>query len=302
MSSVIVCAFQEETPASMDIRSECEVFVTFGPQATELAYTFEWEERRVRKLTRFEKILIACSVSLGAILIIVLAVHAVPAAQDELALNASPTQHTSPTPEPTIDLNVEGVSLAGKRIIVDAGHGGSDAGCTGVDGRLEKEVNLEIAMRLKAALEAEGVEVIMTRETDDALAPTKQEDMDTRIRIIEQSNADAFISIHQNEYEGEDAESMSGPQVFYAYQGTKGKKLAVAIQDMLNGTLEVDSPRMALDVPYDVLKPGTQPSCTVECGFFSNPEEETRLQTPDYQEELARIITDGIKLYFKRTR
>lgn len=256
----------------------------------------------MRKLTRFEKILIACSVSLGAVLVIVLAtVNAAPAAQDLPAPEASPTQQASPTPEPTIDLNVDGVSLAGKRIIVDAGHGGSDAGCTGVDGRLEKEVNLEIAQQLKAALEAEGVEVIMTRETDDALAPTKQEDMDARVQIIEQSNADAFISIHQNEYEGDDAESMSGPQVFYAYQGTKGKKLAVAVQDMLNGTLEVDSPRMALDVPYDVLKPGTQPSCTVECGFFSNPEEEALLQTTQYQGQLAQIITDGIKLYFKRT-
>lgn len=257
----------------------------------------------MRKLTRFEKILIGCAAGLGAALIIVLAtVNAAPSPAEvgEVSAEPSSTQH-QPTPEPTIDLNVTGVSLQGKKIIVDAGHGGDDAGCTGVDGRLEKEVNLEIAEKLKAALEAEGVEVIMTRETDAAIAPTKEEDMAKRVQIIEDSNADAFVSIHQNEYEGEDAEAMSGPQVFYAYQGTKGKKLAVAIQDMLNGTLEVDSPRMALDVPYDVLKPGTQPSCTVECGFFSNPDEEALLQNEEYQAQLAGIITDGIKLYFKRT-
>ena len=94
---------------------------------------------------------------------------------------------------------------------------------------------------------------------------------------------------------------MSGPQVFYAYQGTLGKKLAVAIQDVLNATLDVASPRMALNVPYDLLTPGTQASCTVECGFFSNPEEEALLQTPEYQDRLVEAIVHGVKLYFKRT-
>lgn len=258
----------------------------------------------MRRLTRFEKILLVCAAGLGVALIFAIsAIGAAPAEAEASGAvqTVTPTKDAEASPAATVDLNVAGVSLAGKRIIVDAGHGGSDAGCTGVDGRLEKEVNLEIAERLKSALEAEGVEVIMTRETDDAIAPTKEEDMAERVRIIETSNADAFVSIHQNEYEGDDARTMTGPQVFYAYQGTKGKKLAVAIQDMLNGTLEVDSPRMALDVPYDLLKPGTQPSCTVECGFFSNPEEEQLLQTEEYQEQLAGIITDGIKLYFKRT-
>lgn len=255
----------------------------------------------MRKFTRFEIILMAAVGCLAAALVLVIAGQAAPD-NEAVHIEPSPTpaEH-EPTPEPTVDLNVEGVSIAGKRIIVDAGHGGTDHGCTGVDGRLEKEVNLEIAFKLKDALEAEGAEVIMTRITDDAIAPTKEEDMAERIRIIETSNADAFVSIHQNEYEGDNAESMSGPQVFYAYQGTLGKKLAVAVQDMLNGTLDVANPRMALDVPYDVLKPGTQASCTVECGFFSNPEEEALLQTSDYQDRLAKIITDGIKLYFKRT-
>lgn len=256
----------------------------------------------MRRLTRFEKILLGCIACLSAVIVIVLIqLNQAPAAEAEDMPMPEESAPSEPTPTATIDLNVTGVSLQGKRIIVDAGHGGDDAGCTGVDGRLEKEVNLEIAQRLRDVLEAEGVEVIMTRETDAAIGPTKKEDMDERVRIIETSNADAFISIHQNEYEGDEARTMSGPQVFYAYHGTKGKKLAVAIQDMLNGTLDIDNPRMALDVPYDLLKPGTQPSCTVECGFFSNPEEEALLQTPEHQQKLAEAISDGIKLYFKRT-
>lgn len=205
-----------------------------------------------------------------------------------------------PVHEPTEAelMDVTGISLAGKKIIIDAGHGGFDVGCTGVDGRLEKEVNLEIAQKLQDRLQAEGVLTIMTRTTDDALAPSKEEDMDLRKKIITDSNADAFVSIHQNMYE-EDA-SKAGPQVFYAYHGTAGKNLALAVQDMLNYKLEIAEPRMALDVPYDVLIPGSQPSCTVECGFFSNPEEEAKLQTEEYQNEIVDAIMDGVKLYYKR--
>lgn len=208
-------------------------------------------------------------------------------------------------PEPVRELtqaelmDVSGISLTGRKVIIDAGHGGFDAGCTGVDGRLEKEVNLEIAQRVQQKLADEGALTIMTRTTDDALAASKEEDMDLRKRIITDSNADAFVSIHQNMYE-EDP-SKTGPQVFFAYHGTAGKTLALAVQDMLNYKLQIAEPRMALDVAYDVLIPGSQPSCTVECGFFSNPEEEAKLQTPEYQDELADGIVDGIKLYYKRT-
>lgn len=207
-----------------------------------------------------------------------------------------------PAEEPTLAelMDVENISLAGKKVIIDAGHGGFDAGCTGVDGRLEKEVNLEIAQKVERKLQDEGVLTIMTRTTDDALAPSKEEDMNLRKQIIEDSGADAFVSIHQNMYE-EDPEK-AGPQVFFAYHGTAGKTLALAVQDMLNYQLEIAQPRMALDVPYDVLIPGSQPSCTVECGFFSNPEEEAKLQTSEYQDELAEAVVDGLKLYYKRTR
>lgn len=248
----------------------------------------------MRKLTRFEVILLIALACIGTALVFVLLPHGgTPEPEQETAGPVS----SDPTPEPTVDLDVDGVSLAGKRIIVDAGHGGSDDGCTGVSGRAEKEVNLEIALKLKKKLEDEGAEVIMTRTTDDAIGATKEEDMAERIHIIETSDADAFVSIHQNQYP--DDPSMSGPQVFFAYHGTAGKRLAVDMQAMLNGRLNVENPRMALDVPYDVLKPGSQASCTVECGFFSNAEEEAKLQTDEYQSELADVMTDGLKLFFK---
>lgn len=208
------------------------------------------------------------------------------------------TQNANATVKEKVLEDVSGVSLDGKKIIVDAGHGGSDVGCIGVEtGRYEKEVNLEIAQKLERLLVDNGAEVIMTRTTDDAIAQTKEEDMAQREQIIKTSNADMFVSIHQNEFENKEAK---GPQVFFVAQGSVGKRLAVAIQERMNGRLDPDGERIALPVAYRLLKVGSQPSCIVECGFFSNPQEEKLLQEDEYQQKVANTILDGIKLYVKR--
>jgi len=255
------------------------------------------KNRNLRMTPRF-RLLLILAVCTAAILIAVFVIypntHAVPEGQK---VEAPPPQETSTAPELE---DVSDVDLAGKLVIVDAGHGGDDIGCIGVStGRYEKEVNLEIAQKLQTLLEENGAQVIMTRETDDAIAPTKEEDMAKREQIIRDANADMFLSIHQNEY---DDDSATGPQVFFVAQGSVGKRLAVAVQDMLNDRLDIaeDERRMALPAAYQVLKPGSQPSCTVECGFFSNPEEEALLQDDAYQQKLAEAILDGIRLYVKR--
>lgn len=196
------------------------------------------------------------------------------------------------------DFDVSGVSITGKKIIIDPGHGGDvPGGTTGVSGKLEKDVNLEISLKLKNLLENEGATVIMTRDTDTALGDTWEADMQARENIILENNADMFLSIHQNEFENEVA---TGPQVFFVQQGSVGKRLAVCIQDMLNYELDIENPRIALEAAYRVLKPGSQPSCTIECGFMSNPEEDLKLQDPTYQNKIVQAITDGIKLYVKQ--
>lgn len=196
------------------------------------------------------------------------------------------------------DLDVSGISISGKKIIIDPGHGGDvPGGTTGISGKREKDVNLEISLKLKNMLEKEGAEVIMTRNTDTALGDTWEADMQARENIILESNADMFLSIHQNEFEDESA---IGPQVFFVQQGSIGKRLAVCVQEMLNYELDIENPRIPLEAAYRVLKPGNQPSCTVECGFMSNPEEDLKLQDNEYQNKLAQAITDGIKLYVKQ--
>ncbi|MEA5004095.1 MAG: N-acetylmuramoyl-L-alanine amidase, partial [Christensenella sp.] len=184
-----------------------------------------------------------------------------------------------------------------KRIIIDAGHGGADVGTTGVStGRQEKEVNLEIAKKLQNILEGKGYEVIMTRTTDDMIASTKEEDMRKREDIIKDADADMFVSIHQNFFEKD--EDVSGPQVFYRDQTAKGYELAQYMQEELNGRLEINVPRDVNAGDYQLLRPGEQASVIVECGFFSNPQEEQKLQEDGYQQAIVEAVDAGIGRYF----
>ena len=102
-------------------------------------------------------------------------------------------------------------------VVIDAGHGGVDPGKVGRNGELEKELNLQIAEKLKLFLEASDVEVVMTRTTDTGLydenaSNKKVQDMKQRIQIIEEAQPDIAVSIHQNSY---DEEYVKGAQVFY---------------------------------------------------------------------------------------
>lgn len=184
-------------------------------------------------------------------------------------------------------------------VIVDAGHGGDDFGAMGIStGRKEKEVNLEIACAVRDLLETAGIRVVMTRETDDMIAPTKEEDMKKRESIIRNSGADLFVSIHQNFYD--QGKEPRGPQVFYREEGAPGQELAQYIQQEMNKQLDVKRPRDIAAGDYQLLRPGNQPSVIVECGFFSNPEEEKLLQEKEYQKKVAKAIVDGILLYRER--
>ena len=132
-------------------------------------------------------------------------------------------------------------ALAGCVIALDAGHGGYDGGAVGrVSGTPEKGLNLDVARRLAAILEAQGAQVVMTRTDDYALCDEhppirkKLQDMQRRAAIIEQSGAQMVLSIHMNEYAGR---SQSGPQVFYREGCPAGRLLAGAIQEAMNETL-----------------------------------------------------------------
>ena len=155
-----------------------------------------------------------------------------------------------------------------KVVILDAGHGGWDPGKTGTQGDNEKNINLQIAQKLKQYLEQGGAVVYMTRNSDEALGQKKGEDMKERKRIANESEGDIFVSIHQNAFP---KGSAKGAQVFYHKQSQEGKKLAEEIQKSLKKYVDDENTReIKENTNYYILKKTELPSALVECGFLSN--------------------------------
>ena len=180
-------------------------------------------------------------------------------------------------------------------VVVDAGHGGIDSGKVGVNGALEKEVNLSIAKKLAARLEENGITAVLTREEDSGLydegeANKKQQDMKRRCAAIDEMEPFLAVSIHQNSYT---ESSVKGPQVF-----AQGRELAAALQEALNEMLEIERPReIKANDSYYLLRKTKSPTVIVECGFLSNPEEAEKLVTDAYQETVAEAVCSGILNY-----
>ncbi len=190
-----------------------------------------------------------------------------------------------------------------KTIIIDAGHGGFDSGAVANDGTLEKDLNLSIAKRLKSHLSGLGYNIILTRETDEALKTdvtdseaSKRGDMKRRVEIMQAYPDAIFLSIHQNKFE---QESVCGLQVFYSSKETSDI-LAKSIQSEWNEKLS-QKPREAKSDARGVyiLRNATVPSVIIECGFVSNSDELRKLKSEKYQNELCSVIKSGIINYYK---
>jgi len=185
-------------------------------------------------------------------------------------------------------------------IIIDAGHGGPDPGKVSESGTLEKDINLTIALHLKKLLETQNISVIMIREEDKDLATEtnkrKLSDIKERVNIMENSNADMVISIHQNSYPDP---NVYGAQCFYPSNSEEGKKLATIIQNqIITSTNQTKIREIKSNDDYYLLKHSPIPIVIVECGFLTNPEEETLLLTEEYQRKMAWSIHLGILQYF----
>lgn len=185
---------------------------------------------------------------------------------------------------------------AGTCIVVDAGHGGDDPGKVGINGVLEKDLNLQIALKLKDLLEKDGMKVVLTREGDaglyDAGADNKKvQDMRRRCEIITEAKPVFTISIHQNSYPDE---TIKGAQCFYFGQSEEGKELAETIQENLKLQLDKENHRMAkANESYYLLKKTPTPTVIVECGFLSNSKEAELLMTDKYQQKVAQAVYMG---------
>jgi N-acetylmuramoyl-L-alanine amidase len=224
-------------------------------------------------------------------------------------------------------------------IVVDPGHGGAETGAIGPDGLQEKEVTLEIARRLAAALpRALDCRVVLTRDTDILLS------LDDRTSIANHESADLFLSIHANSSR---AASAQGSETYYLSleasdklaqevasrenasngvpappgSGTSGNpdldfilwdlaqsahlkessELAETIQTELNAVSDTGS-RGIKQAPFRVLVGATMPAVLVETAFISNPEGEKRLRSPEFQQAVADAVTRAVVKFFARHR
>ena len=182
-------------------------------------------------------------------------------------------------------------------LIIDAGHGGEDGGAVGVNGALEKDLNLEIAFLLRDMALAAGYDTVMTRTEDillydknvDYKGRKKALDLLARVKIAEQYENAVFVSIHMNAFP---QEQYSGLQVYYSENDPLSQQIAKDIQDGVRTSLQNKNNRKIKPAGANIylLDRIRLPSVLIECGFLSNTEECEKLSTEEYRQKLALSI------------
>ncbi len=190
------------------------------------------------------------------------------------------------------------------KVLIDPGHGGIDQGASGDMGIGEAPLTLAISEKLMAFLEGSGFDVEMTRYEDEGLyslksktiREKKNEDLANRVKMINETEADLTISIHLNSFP---QKQYYGAHVFYQKNSMPGKIAAEIMQDSLKNILDKNNkrvPQVKKDIRImDETKP---PVLLIECGFLSNPSEEKKLVSDEYQEKTAWAIYTGLIRYF----
>ncbi len=192
-------------------------------------------------------------------------------------------------------------------IVLDPGHGGLDSGAVGGNGTLEKDVNLSIVRILRDMLELSGFDVVLTRSEDisiydagvEGIRNQKLSDMDNRLEIVQSYPDSIFLCIHQNNYTDP---KYFGGQMFYNNNNPNNRTLAQIMQNKF-AELQPGNDReikLSGDELF-LLKSNPNPSLMIECGFLSNPDEEARLSTWEYQQQVAFSIYGGLMEYIDAT-
>lgn len=205
---------------------------------------------------------------------------------------------------------VTNIKTAQKTVLLDPGHGGEDPGAVSdYSGIKEKDVNLNIALRVKELLEAEGYRVMMTRSEDRLeyqsdtrnIVQKRKEDLLRRKKLINESGADITVSIHLNKFP---QTQYYGAQVFFPPQSPESQRLAVNLQKSAKELLDPNNKREALvkdtKPPIIILSDIRTTIAIIECGFLSNAEEEKKLGIKEYQGKVAEAIKQGIVNYFNK--
>jgi N-acetylmuramoyl-L-alanine amidase len=192
------------------------------------------------------------------------------------------------------------------KIVVDAGHGGTDSGAVGVNGLYEKDVNLDISLKLRDILVQKGYEVVMSRD-DDTFVSLKG-----RVEFTNEQQADLFVSIHANSYTAKSRGAMvlyydnQYPQEDYPASDEMGeltpdsKQFAQAVLDKFVEAIDVENRGLVPSAVY-VVRMGTVPSILVETAFLSNKQDAAMLANDGIRTQMAQAIGQGIEAYMPPT-
>lgn len=190
-----------------------------------------------------------------------------------------------------------------KTITIDPGHGGIDGGSSGA-GILEKDINLQVSLKLNNILKDKGMNVVMTRKKDISLESKSnlktsryRKDLNARKKIIDNNNSTAFVSLHVDSYK---QPNVRGVKIFYYPTSKDSKNLAESIcnkinkivfDDFLNTT---DAKAVIETGNYYLLRESKSPGVIIEIGFITNPIDNKLVQSQDYQYNMAKAIAEGL--------
>ncbi len=186
-------------------------------------------------------------------------------------------------------------------IVIDAGHGGKDGGAMSCTGIPESKLNLEIALKLNDLFHLLGYSTKMIRSDDvsvhtrgDTLASQKASDLKERVKIVNETKNALLLSIHQNQFP---EKKYSGAQVFYNCR-EDSRQLAVSMQTAFVETLNPGSNRKAKPTSGVYLMDHVNTTAVlIECGFISNPGEEQKLRTEEYQKAICCVIASTVSCF-----
>ncbi len=184
--------------------------------------------------------------------------------------------------------------LRGRTVVIDPGHGGYDPGARGMRS-IEAKINLEVALKLRTWFQMAGARVLMTWSRPGEIPANRKYRVRQRMDWINAQGADLLIDIHCNS----GASSYRGPQTFY-WDGAASYHLASDVQDELR--YFTSTRRDVKRIDQYVLRYAKMPAVNVEVGFITNSQEEHRLMTPAYQEDLTWYIFIGTERWLLKGR
>jgi len=192
---------------------------------------------------------------------------------------------------------VNSYTLLGKTIYIDPGHGGRDSGAI-YKKVYEKDINLIMSKKIEQHLVSKGASVYLTRESDIDLSTTsvnkKRSDLTNRAKLINESKADMYISIHLNSISNS---RWQGLQIFYNNKNKENEQIAINLTSYLK-QITSNIRESKKENNYYMYKQITIPGILIELGFLSNPNDRYRLTREEHQDKLAKNIADSIEKYY----